>query len=91
MIRRRAPWLVFAAIALTAGMLGFGSPSDWPLGPGTGSAAPKEEREPFANAVAQRAEMIALLKGIHAQLKEQNQLLSSGKLTVVVQTEKNAE
>ena len=92
MIRRRAPWLVvFAAIALTAGMLGFGNPRYWPLGPGTGSAAPKEEREPFANAVAQRAEMIALLKEIHAQLKEQNQLLSSGKLTVVVQTEKNAE
>lgn len=83
MIRRRTPWLVvFVAIALTAGVLGLYR---------TGSAAPKEEREPFANAVAQRNEMIAILKEIHAQLKEQNQLLSSGKLTVVLQTEKKEE
>jgi 2-iminoacetate synthase ThiH len=83
MIRRRAPWLVvFVAIALISGVLGLNR---------TGSAAPKEEREPFANAVAQRAEMIALLKDIQAQLKEQNQLLGSGKLTVIVQTEKKEE
>ena len=92
MIRRRVPWfVVFATIALTGGVLGFGNPRYWPLGPGTGSAAPKEEREPFANAVAQRAEMIALLKEIHAQLKEQNELLNSGKLTVVVQAAKQSE
>jgi hypothetical protein len=83
MIRDRAPWLVvFAATTLIAGVLGLYR---------TVAAAPKEEREPFANAVAQRAEMIALLKDIQAQLKEQNQLLASGKLTVVVQTEKKEE
>jgi hypothetical protein len=50
------------------------------------AAAPKDEedRAPFANSVAQRAEMISLLKEINAQLKQQNELLSSGKLTVVV-------
>lgn len=39
--------------------------------------------EPFANATGQRAEMIELLKEIRAQLKEQNELLASGKLQVV--------
>jgi hypothetical protein len=83
MIRRRATLLVvFAATALIAGVLGLYR---------TGAAAPKEEREPFANAVAQRSEMIALLKDIQAQLKEQNQLLTSGKLTVLLQTEKKEE
>jgi hypothetical protein len=83
MIGRRTTWLVvFVATALIAGVLGLYR---------TGAAAQKEEREPFANAVAQRAEMIALLKDIQAQLKEQNQLLGSGKLTVIVQTEKKEE
>lgn len=82
MIRRRATWWVaFVAIALIAGMLGLYRTA----------AAQKEEREPFANAVAQRAEMIALLKDIQAQIKEQNQLLGSGKLTVIVQSEKKEE
>jgi len=82
MTRGRLMCVVVVAILLTAGVLGLYR---------TGVGAPKEEREPFANAVAQRAEMIALLKEIHAQLKEQNQLLASGKLTVVVQTEKKDE
>ena len=79
-IRRRMSWLLLSlGAALIVGMLGLYR---------AGSAAPKEEREPFANSVAQRAEMIALLKDIHARLKEQNELLNSGKLTVVVEADK---
>ncbi|TWT31383.1 hypothetical protein [Blastopirellula retiformator] len=37
---------------------------------------------PFANAVAQREQMIQLLKESNEQLKEQNALLRSGKLKV---------
>jgi len=39
---------------------------------------------PFANSVEQRIEMVNQLKEIKELLKEQNALLSSGKLTVVV-------
>ena len=48
----------------------------------TSNAAPGE---PFANAVAQRAEMVAELKEIKALLKEQNALLRTGKIRVVVE------
>lgn len=48
-----------------------------------GQAAPAEPAVPFANATGQRAEMIALLKEISGQLKEQNALLASGKLHVL--------
>jgi hypothetical protein len=51
-----------------------------------GQAAPAE---PFANATAQRAEMLATLKEINAQLKEQNALLASGKLQVIAATGKD--
>jgi len=47
----------------------------------TSNAAPGE---PFANAVSQRAEMIAELKEIKTLLKEQNTLLRTGKIRVVV-------
>jgi len=40
--------------------------------------------EPFANAVQQRFEMIGALRDISSQLKEQNALLRSGKLEVVI-------
>ena len=50
----------------------------------TTSAEPRETNLPFANAVEQRAEMIEQLREIGALLKEQNALLSSGKLKVVV-------
>ena len=46
--------------------------------------------EPFANSTAQRAEMIALLKEINGQLKEQNALLASGKLQVIAATAQDA-
>lgn len=48
----------------------------------TSDAAPAPA-EPFANAVAQRNEMIAYLKEIRDLLKEQNALLKSGELRVV--------
>lgn len=47
-------------------------------------AAPAKETQPFANAVEQRFEMIQHLRDISAQLKEQNALLRSGNLRVVV-------
>ena len=39
---------------------------------------------PFANSVAQRFDMIDQLKQINAQLKEQNALLRSGSVRVLV-------
>jgi hypothetical protein len=42
-------------------------------------------KEPFANSVEQRFEIINQLKEINAQLKEQNALLRSGTLRVVVE------
>jgi len=50
----------------------------------TGSAQPKPTHEPFANSVAQQAEMIQVLREINQQLKEQNELLKSGTVHVVV-------
>ena len=48
------------------------------------AAAPGAGNEPFANAVQQRAEMIAELREISALLKEQNALLRSGEVKVVL-------
>ena len=81
--RTLTPWaLLLIANAMMWGMLGFYQSS---------SAAPRGTREPFANSVAQRAEMITQLKAISAelknvrtQLKQQNELLQSGKVKVVV-------
>lgn len=50
----------------------------------TSEAAPKAAPAPFANSVQQRMEMIAQLKEIKDLLKEQNALLRSGNLKVVV-------
>jgi hypothetical protein len=50
----------------------------------SGTAAPPAATPPFANAVEQRFDMIDQLKQINAQLKEQNALLRSGGLRVVV-------
>jgi len=54
----------------------------------TGSAQPKPTHEPFANSVAQNAEMIQLLREINQNLKEQNELLKSGTMRVVVDVAK---
>ena len=64
-----------AAVAALVCVLGFHQ---------TGSAQPKPSHEPFANTVAQQGEMIQLLKEIHQELKEQNNLLKNGVLRVTV-------
>jgi hypothetical protein len=64
-----------AALAAAVCVLGFQQ---------NGSAQPKPSHEPFANSVAQQAEMIQLLKEINLQLKEQNNLLKNGVLRVTV-------
>jgi hypothetical protein len=48
-------------------------------------AAPQGGQPPFANSVEQRAETNRQLAEIAGLLKEQNALLRSGKLTVIVQ------
>jgi hypothetical protein len=48
------------------------------------SSAQRPVREPFANAVQQRAEANKLLADIKSLLAEQNALLRSGRLKVVV-------
>jgi hypothetical protein len=54
----------------------------------TTAAAPQEpERQAFANAIEQRQEMIKQLKEVAALLKEQNELLKSGRVRVVVAAE----
>lgn len=51
---------------------------------GPTAAQPPKSHEPFANAAAQQAEVIQLLKEINLQLKEQNALLRTGVLQVTV-------
>jgi len=50
----------------------------------TTTAAPPEVRLPFANSVEQRFEMIRTLSEIRDLLKEQNVLLQSGKVRVML-------
>ena len=56
----------------------------------THAAAP-DESQPFANSVEQRAEMISQLKEIVAEMKEQNALLRSGNLKVLVSLDKKQD
>jgi hypothetical protein len=76
---RTASWirsaLPSAAVAAVVYVLGFS---------GAGSAQPPKSHEPYANTVAQQAEMIQLLKEINLQLKDQNQLLRDGTLNVTL-------
>ena len=73
---RRAGWaLLIVANVLFCCVLGFYRATD--------AAAPKPQ-PPFANAVEQRMEMITELKEIKKLLKEQNALLRSGEVKVVV-------
>ena len=55
---------------------------------GAGNAAPPKVNQPFANSVEQREEMLTELREITALLKEQNALLKSGTVKVVVSEEK---
>lgn len=74
--KTRAAWTALLATnVVSLGMLGFYQ---------TTTAAPPQNPEPFANAVQQRFEMIDALRDISSQLKEQNALLRSGKLEVVI-------
>ena len=50
-----------------------------------------QPNQPFANSVEQRAEMIEQLKAVVAELKEQNALLRSGKLKVLVSIDKQQD
>ena len=52
------------------------------------SHAQNQDNLPFANAVQQRQEIIAELKVISGELKNQNALLRSGKLKVIVENTK---
>jgi hypothetical protein len=52
------------------------------------TAAPREDQPTFANAAEQRLEIIRLLRESNTLLKEQNELLRSGKLRVTVEAEK---
>lgn len=67
-------WML-AANLLAWGMLGLLQ---------TSSGVDREPVQPFANAEEQRMQIIELLQETNALLKEQNTLLRSGKLQVVV-------
>ncbi len=76
-MRRRTGWaLLVAANVLCYCVLGFYQAD---------AASPRTGvKPPFANSVVQRQEMISLLRDIKDQLKQQNALLRSGKLKVVI-------
>jgi len=50
----------------------------------TSAAAPGATNQQFANAISQRMEIVDQLKELNRQLKQQNLLLQSGQLKVVV-------
>ncbi|HUT95193.1 MAG TPA: hypothetical protein VMY37_37415 [Thermoguttaceae bacterium] len=73
---RRAGWiLLIVANVLFCCVLSFYR---------TTEAAPPKSKEPFANSVEQRMETINELREIKLLLKEQNALLRSGEVKVVV-------
>lgn len=73
---RRAGWMwLMVASVLLCCVLGF----YWSI-----EAAPPKPAQPFANSVEQRMEMIQELREIRLLLKEQNALLRSGEVKVVV-------
>jgi len=53
----------------------------------TSLAAPKQPQKPFVDAGGQRSEIVQELRQIQQLLREQNALLRSGKLQVVVAAE----
>jgi len=57
----------------------------------TSAAAPRQAPRQFANPVEQTFEVINQLKQLNALMKEQNQLLRSGKLRVVVGNGQNIQ
>jgi hypothetical protein len=76
-MKRRTGWaLLVAANVLCYCVLSFYQTTRAASGPAG--------RPPFANSVEQRMEMIRLLTEIRDQVKQQNALLRSGELKVVV-------
>ena len=76
-MRCRNGWfLLVAANVLCYCVLSFYQTSD--------AASRTAARQPFANAIEQRMEMIRLLREIKDELKQQNALLRSGKLKVTI-------
>lgn len=76
-MRQRAAWAVLlAANALCWGVLSFYQTSD--------ASQKTGGQPPFANSVEQRLEMVGYLRDIRDLLKEQNALLQSGGVKVVV-------
>jgi len=74
-------WLIPVASAVaTWGVLSFYQPT---------IAQQKGPAQPFANSVQQRSDMVEHLKAIEALLIEQNDLLRSGKLKVIVEQSTN--
>ncbi len=83
-MRRRShrTWLIFIALnVISLCVLGFYRTSD---------AAPRQAPQQFANPVEQAFEVIDQLKQLNALMKEQNELLRSGKLRVVVTAVQNS-
>ncbi len=79
-MKRRTGWALLIAVnALCYCVLSFYRTTD---------AAPPRPGPPFANSVQQRMEMVSELKEIKQLLKEQNALLQSGNLGVVVKEPK---
>ena len=75
-MKRRTGWaLLITANVLCYCVLSFYRTTD---------AAPAKGYPPFANSVEQRVEMVGQLREIKELLREQNALLRSGKLKVVV-------
>jgi len=74
---RRTGWtLLLVANVLVYFVLGFYQATD--------ASPPRGGAPPFANSVQQRMEMVGLLQEIKDLLKEQNALLQSGNLRVVL-------
>ena len=75
-MNRPSKWgLLLAGIVLCCCVLSFYK---------TSNAQPPQAKEPFANSVEQRMDMIKVLTEIRDQLKEQNAFLRSGELKVIV-------
>ena len=67
--------VLLAAGAICLGVLGFY---------GNGQAAPRATNQQFSNAISQRQEIIEQLRENNRLLRQQNALLTSGKIVVSI-------
>lgn len=81
---RNFNWSLSLAFAVITAMVVCSLKSTSPAAP------PRESNQPFANAVEQRAETVEQLREIAKLLREQNALLTSGKVRVVIEADKPA-